>query len=165
MNSLIRLVLLAGVVTAFLLNVASLPLAGAQKGAKNSAAVVKATVKADKLDAGGKQKLTITLDIDKDWHLYANPVGLKDLEDSQTTVSITSKTKLEDVKIEYPAGKIHKDEVVGDYAVYEGKVMIQATVQRAKGDAGPLQVNIKLQACSDVFKTCLVPATVKKTVE
>ena len=51
--------------------------------------------------------------------------------------------------------------VVGDYSIYEGKVEIKATVQRAKGDIGPLEVKVKFQACSDVSKTCLVPATVK----
>jgi hypothetical protein len=35
-------------------------------------------------------------------------------------------------------------------------------VQRAKGDTGPLEVTVKLQACTD--KTCLLPAIVKREV-
>lgn len=137
----------------------------AQKGGKTSEAVVKVTAKADKPDDAGKQVVTITLTMDRDWHTYANPVGLEDLEGAQTVVEITSKNKPERVKLAYPKGKLHKDEVVGDYSVYEGKVEIKATVQRAKGDSGPLEVKVKFQACSDVAKTCLVPATVKLSVE
>ena len=80
-------------------------------------------------------------------------------------VEINAKTKPESVKVEYPKGKVQKDEVVGDYSIYEGKVEIKAKVQRAKGDSSPLEVKVKFQACSDVSKTCLVPATVKLKVE
>jgi DsbC/DsbD-like thiol-disulfide interchange protein len=139
--------------------------ATAQKRAKNSEAVVKVTAKADKPDADGKQVVTITLNVDKDWHTYANPVGLEDLEGAQTVVQITAKKKPESVKIDYPKGKVHEDKVVGNYSIYEGKVEIKATVQRAKGDSSPLEVKVKFNACSDVTKTCLPEATVKLTVE
>jgi hypothetical protein len=134
----------------------------AQKG-KTSESVVKITATADKPDAAGKQAVAIVMEVEKDWHTYANPVGLDDLEDAKTVVTITSKSKLEDVKIDYPKGKLHKDSVVGDYSIYVGKVTIKATVQRVKGDTGPLQVSVKFQACNE--RSCLVPATVKKTVE
>ena len=129
--------------------------------AKKSEAVVKATAAADKPDADGKQTVTITLDIEKPWHLYANPVGNEDLASAQTVVTVGSKVKPEDVKIEYPPGKLHKDKD-GEYKIYEGKVAIKAHVKRAKGDSGPLEVNIKLQACDD--RSCLFPSTVKVVV-
>ncbi|HMF14694.1 MAG TPA: hypothetical protein VKE94_20400, partial [Gemmataceae bacterium] len=78
----------------------------AQKTAKNSAAVVKVTAKAEKPDDSGKQVVTITLSIDKDWYAYANPVGLEDLEAAQTVVEITGKNKLESVQLDYPKGKL-----------------------------------------------------------
>jgi DsbC/DsbD-like thiol-disulfide interchange protein len=137
--------------------------AAAQKGPKNSEAVVKVGATAENPDANGKQTVTVTLDVDKGWHTYANPVGLDDLENAQTVVEITSKTKPESVQVEYPKGKLQKDNVVGDYSVYEGKVTIKATVQRAKGDREPLEVKVTFQACSD--KSCLSPATVKRKVE
>src|SRR5262245_64484647 len=31
---------------------------------------------------------------EKDWHTYANPVGLEDMEDAKNVVSITSRNKL-----------------------------------------------------------------------
>jgi DsbC/DsbD-like thiol-disulfide interchange protein len=139
---------------------------GALAGAaqlKKSDTVVKAEAKADPVGADGKQLVTITLTIDKGWHLYANPVGNADLADSQTTVSVSSKNKVQDVKVEYPEGKLVKDKVVGDYKTYEGKVTIKATVSRAKGDTEPLDMAVKVQACSE--SQCLLPATVNLTAK
>lgn len=130
---------------------------------KKSDSVVKASAKADKLDAEGKQTVTITLDIEKPWHLYANPVTNEDLASAQTEVTISAKKKPESVKIDYPAGKVIVDAAVGNYKVYEGKVTIKARVKRAKGDTSPLEVSIKLQSCDD--KRCLLPATVKITAK
>jgi DsbC/DsbD-like thiol-disulfide interchange protein len=128
---------------------------------KKSDTVVKSEAKADKVAADGTQAVTITLTIDKGWHLYANPVGNEDLMDNQVSASVSSKNKLQDVKVEYPAGTVVKDKTVGDYKVYEGTVTIKATVRRAKGDAEPLDVSVKLQACSKT--QCLLPATLKLT--
>ena len=99
--------------------------------AKKSDSVVKVEAKADKPDADGKQTITITLDIEKPWHVYANPVENEDLAvNAQTVVNITSKNKLESVKVTYPVGKLYKDEVA-NYKIYEGKVTIKAQVKRA----------------------------------
>ncbi len=136
----------------------------AQSGAKKADSVVKVTASADKADADGKQVVVVTLTIDKDWHAYANPVILEDLASVQTTVKITSQGKPAEAKIEYPKGKLVKDPVVGDYAIYEGKVEIKAAVRRAKGETGPLEVSVLFQACNDTKKLCLMAATVKLTV-
>jgi DsbC/DsbD-like thiol-disulfide interchange protein len=131
---------------------------------KKSDAVVKVTAKGGKVDGDGKQTVTITAQIDKGWHIYANPVGEDSLKPVQTVVTVTGKEKLQDVKLDYPTGKVVKDaDLKIEYKVYEGKVEIAAHVQRAKGDTGPLEVSVKIQACSD--KNCLLPATVKVPVE
>jgi DsbC/DsbD-like thiol-disulfide interchange protein len=129
--------------------------------AKKSDSVVKITPEAGKIDGDGNQTVTLRLDIDKPWHLYANPAGNPDVEDNQVTVSVDAKEKLQDVKIDYPEGRPYK---VGDSAfkIYEGKVAIKARVRRARGDTGPLQVSVKLQACN--ASSCLPPATVKLSV-
>ena len=127
--------------------------------AKKSDGVVKVETTADQPDADGKQTITITLDIEKNWHVYANPVENEDLANAQTVVRVTSKGKLENVKVEYPAGKLQQDS--GEkYKIYEGKVAVKAQVKRTKGDNSPLEISITLQACND--KTCLQPATIKK---
>ena len=130
--------------------------------AKKSDSVVKVEAKADdKPDADGKQSITITITIDKDWHIYANPVENEDLDNAKTVISITSKAKLEDVKVAYPPGKPHGDKDQ-KYRIYDGKVTIKAQVKRARGDNGPLQVAVAVQACTD--KTCILPATITKEV-
>ena len=139
-------------------------LAGAaQAQLKKSDSVVKTEAKADKIADDGTQTVTVTLTIDKGWHLYANPVGNEDLADNQVVVSLSSKNKLQDVKVEYPEGKVHKDTTVGDYKIYEGTVTIKAKVRRAKDDTEPLDVAVKLQACDK--STCLVGTTVKLTAK
>ncbi len=125
-------------------------------------AEVKVTASAEKPDAAGNQVILITLDIEKDWHAYANPVDNEDLASVQTTVKITGKNPLEKVGTEYPQGKLVVDSA-GNYRVYEGKVTIKATVTRAKGDTEPLQITVKYQACND--KTCKPPATAKLEVK
>ncbi len=128
---------------------------------KKSDSFVKVTAQATKPDADGKQTVDITLDIEKPWHLYANPVENEDLTNAQTVVALSAKGKLEDIKIDYPAGKVHTDHGA-KYNIYEGKVVIKAHLKRAKGDSGPLEVSVKLQACD--AKRCLLPATVKVSV-
>jgi DsbC/DsbD-like thiol-disulfide interchange protein len=127
--------------------------------ARKSDSVVKVDATTDKPDADGKQSVTITLDIENGWHVYANPVENEDLTNAQTVVSISAKSKLENVKVEYPAGKLQKDRDE-KYKIYEGKAVIKAQVKRGKGDNSPLEITITLQACND--KTCLLPATIKK---
>lgn len=142
---------------------ACLVLGSADAGGKKSDAEVKVTVEAAKPDGAGKQVITVHLDINKGWHVYSNPVGNDDLAEARTEVKVSGKTKPESVKIDYPKGHIINDKIVGKYGVYEDKVAIKATVQRAAGDTGPLEVSVKFQACNDKG-SCLFPATVKKTV-
>jgi uncharacterized protein len=129
----------------------------------NSANVVKATATADNPDADGKQTVTITLAITKPWHLYANPVDNKDLTETQTVINVSAATKPSKVDIAYPAGKLKKDDIAGDYKIYEDTVTFKATVVRAKGDTSPLTVEVKVQACDD--NRCLLPGTIKVPVK
>jgi hypothetical protein len=96
------------------------------------------------------------------WHAYANPAGLENL--IPTTVQVSAKGKLEDVKVDYPAGKQIKDPAVDQpVQVYEGKTVIKASFRRSlvggKPDDSPLEVSVKYQVCND--QLCLPPNTVK----
>jgi uncharacterized protein YyaL (SSP411 family) len=121
---------------------------------------VRVEVRADKPGADGKQVLTITLTIDKGWHVYANPVGNDNLGPAATTVEVSGKGKVT-ARVTYPPGRPVKDAVVGNYNAYEGQVTLTATVRRTPGD-GPLEVSVRYQACDD--RRCLPPATVKRLV-
>jgi DsbC/DsbD-like thiol-disulfide interchange protein len=144
----------------FLLALASLLALGLPDAlAQKSDSKVKIVAAADKPDADGKQTVTLTFEIEKGWHLYANPVGNDDYKDIQTTVKVL--TKVEEAKVEYPAGKLVMDKVAGDYKTYEDRVQVKVQVKRTKGDTGPIELAVSLQACNE--KTCLQPATVKVT--
>jgi uncharacterized protein YyaL (SSP411 family) len=129
------------------------------RGPKKSDSVVKVTATAapEKPGSDGKQVVTVTLLIEKGWHIYAHPPELEDLIPVQTSVSITAKTKPEEVKVEYPKGKVVQDPILGKYRIYEGKVEIKATVRRAPNASEPLEVTVKFQSCT--AKQCLLPAT------
>jgi len=156
----LRVIVVAAVFTI----VASGPTAADGKAApKKSEDVVKVKARAEKPAADGTQVVTVTLTIEKPWHLYANPVGNDDLTSSQTVLTITGPDQPKTEKTEYPKGKPVKDATVGDYNVYEGEVTIKATVKRSAGAKAPPDVKVRLQACSE--KTCFPPATVKVAVE
>jgi len=140
---------------------AGLPAAHGQ--AKRSDSYVKMSAVAEKADATGVQAVTVTLDVEKDWYIYANPINNKDLESTQTVVKFVAKQPVEVVSLTYPPGKVKMDAVVGDYAIYQGKVQVKAKVKRAAGDTSPLEASIFLQTCSE--KGCLLPATVKVPVQ
>ena len=131
-------------------------------GGKKSDAEVKVNIEAGKADAG-KQVITIHLEVNKGWHIYSNPVGNEDLAGAQTVVMVKGKIKPASVKIDYPKAHVIDDKILGKYGTYEGKIAIKATVQRAEGDTGPLEVSVRFQACND-RGSCLFPATVKKEV-
>lgn len=128
---------------------------------KKSDSVVKVEANAAKPDADNKQTITVTISIEKPWHLYANPVPAE-FPGIPTGLTIESQGKTLDAKIDYPRSKLVKDATLGDYYVYEDQVKIQASVQRMKDDTSPLSVVVKVQACSD--KQCLLASTVKVIV-
>jgi hypothetical protein len=120
---------------------------------------VKITVKADKA-TDGKRLVVLTLEIDRGWHLLANPVGHPDLTSEQTTVRFTSGGKPVEAKIDYPiATRVIKDEVVGDYAIYEGRISIKATVAQADD----LEAILWVRAYND--RSFILPSRVKLKVD
>ena len=135
--------------------------AGAGKLEKSDSKV-KATATATKAGSDGKQTVTITLDVAKGWHLYANPVNHNNefLDGNQTTVRIAAKEKIK-LAVKYPAGKTITDKKE-KYDIYEGVVKIQADVVRTMGDSSPLDITIAVSACDS--KVCLQPGTLKLRV-
>ena len=138
---------------------AALLLGNSAATAGDSTTKVKAFAAAGPIDAAGRQAVTITLLIDKDWHIYANPVKNKDFDPIKTDVKIGAKVKPARVDIRYPAGKLYPNKFNIAVMVYEERVDIPALVQRAPGDASPLEIDVTFSACDDY--NCLAPATVR----
>jgi DsbC/DsbD-like thiol-disulfide interchange protein len=129
---------------AFLLSVQA-----GQTSSGASASKVKVQVDAGKPDDKGNQVFNIKIVIDPGWYVYANPVDHNNefLNSNKTTLVITSKDKLESVKIDYPKGKI-KNEDKQQFKIYQGTVTLQATVRRAQGTKAPVQGTLAINACN-----------------
>ena len=126
--------------------------------ARRSDAVVKVSAQAGTPDADGKQVLTVTLKIDDQWHIYANILP-KDFPGVPTSIKVSARSKIEDVKVDYPEGKWIKE---GEYNAFEGTVPVKVSLRRTKGDTSPLEVTVSFQSCTKT--SCLFPATVKQTM-
>jgi hypothetical protein len=53
--------------------------------------------------------------------------------------------------------------VIGDYRIYEDEVTIPIQVQRAAGESGPLELDVRVNACNTKM-FCLPPGVIKVTV-
>lgn len=144
--------LLAGFMLTFVLH--------AEAGEKSDTKVKVAATTA-KPGADGKQKVTITIDIQKGWYIYANPVKSEDFEDNCTRVTFLKGKEKIKAQVSYPAGKTKELGKIR-FNIYEGSVIIEAMVERAQGDSAPLQVAVEVNSCSG--STCLAPGTVRLTI-
>ena len=132
-------------------------------GEGKGASVVKASATATKPDTEGRQSITIQLDIKEGHRILANPVQCAELASVQTTVTIASAKKLQEVKIEYPQGK--RKALGGDdiFYVYEGKIKIKAFVKQSEGDAATLDATIRCFPRNDT-RVCL-PERIKLQIK
>jgi uncharacterized protein YyaL (SSP411 family) len=105
---------------------------------------------------GGKRAFTLTLTVADPWHLYANPVGLEALLESQTDVSVYVGGKKTDAAVEYPKRKQITDSTGAKYLVYEGTTKITGSFPAGDGE---VEVRVKLSACKEGL--CLPASTLK----
>lgn len=117
---------------------------------------VKIQAAAGKPDAAGNQTVNIEVNIEKGWHLYANPVGNEELAEAQTVVLVKAAGKTVPAKVKYPSGTPHTEKGVGTFKIYEDKVVISAAFPKTDG---AVEVSVRFQACDD--KRCLPPKTIK----
>jgi hypothetical protein len=153
-------VIAALVVVGIMMSPALLP--SAKGGGPKSDSKVKVKATAGKPDSSGTQIVTVTFDIDKGWHIYGNPVGNRDLEETRTEVKVSAAGNPQ-VKVEYPPAKIKQDKDVGNYRIYDNRVNVRATVHRSPGDSSPLEVSVRFNACNE--SGCLPPASLNFKVK
>jgi hypothetical protein len=125
---------------------------------------VEMQVTAAKPGPDGTQKIAVTLTIKKDHWIFAHDPGLNELLRSRTSMTVTGEKTPKKVTIDYPKGKIAKDQVLGDYRIYTGKVRLEATVTRADGDIGHLLVAVRLHPFNEMVCNWL-PTTLKQLVK
>jgi DsbC/DsbD-like thiol-disulfide interchange protein len=110
--------------------------------------------------AADKQVVLVELQIDKGWHIYANPTGNEEIAGAETVVQVKADGKALAAKVNYPAGTPHTEKGIGTFKIYEDKVVIP--VEFAKTDAA-VEISVRFQAC-DATK-CLPPKTIKVSVK
>lgn len=123
--------------------------------------IVKGSATASKIDADGKQTVTITLEIKKGFFIYANPVGSEYFEDDRTVISVKAKGKVE-TRVLYPPGKAEEFGKIKVYT-YENSVTIQASAQRAAGDQSPLEITVDCRPRS--LAVCVLPERITLTAK
>lgn len=116
----------------------------------NSADKVKLSLQTYPVDQTGNQKIVIYIDVQKGHYIYANPVNNKIFADNATEVSITTPSGKPSYKVIYPKPMVKRDETLGAFDIYKGKVRITTTVQRTKSRE-PLRFNVRVNACTDSF--------------
>jgi hypothetical protein len=107
--------------------------------------------------------INLTLCIRKGWMMYANPVGLKDLEDLATRVAVIGKgKKVLSAVVDYPRGAVMKDALVGSWLAYKGKVVFPIRLNKKQQWNDCLNVKITFNARNATF--CGPPETVQVKV-
>ncbi len=134
-------------------------LAGSISSAGSKVDPVKIKASAGK-SSGDKQIVLVELKIAKGWHVYANPADNDTVADSATVVRVKSAGKAIAATVNYPAGNVHQDSMIGKYKVYEDKVVIPVEFAKTNGQ---VQVSVTYQACDK--SKCLKPATVNLNVK
>ncbi len=114
--------------------------------------VATVTVSASEPAKDGNQTVTVTLALEKDCCVFANPVGVEDLEHGQILLKFIAGGKPHQATVVYPPGKAVKDEIVGTYRIYEGTVTINATVIRPPAGV-PLELELR---CSGYRRRAVV---------
>lgn len=123
------------------------------QGLRDSASVVKMSVQPKSVTAavGDPVSWTVTLDIEKDWHLYAHG----DPKYYGIAVTGLDSLPLLGAEVAYPAGKQGK--FLGETVqLLEGRQTLTVGGFLAAEPAGPMLLELELQACDR--KSCLAPA-------
>ncbi|MCA9117959.1 MAG: hypothetical protein KDA79_22965, partial [Planctomycetaceae bacterium] len=114
----------------------------------------------DRLPAGGTCRIVLFLDIDKPWHINANPAMPDFLV--PTELKVESKQGLQLTGLRYPAAQ--KATLPGfekPLNVYSGRAIIYGTVTIPRAASGKVEMGLRVryQACDD--RRCLPPKTIK----
>ena len=121
-------------------------------------------VKVDRADdqGDGGTRLRIAVRIDDGCHVNAHEPGIESVV--PTTVSVSGAVDGWDLEVDYPRGAEKSAAGADTVRVYEGEVVLEATLRRRDGtDRGePPALSLTYQVCRDDH--CLLPETVELSV-
>jgi len=109
--------------------------------------------------SGGRPEIVVTLDIERGYHVNANPATFDFLIPTRVTFA-----DLRPVEMRYPAPKPFKSSFAPDaLSVYEGTVQVVAQLEDgALGNRRQLSATVDTQACTETV--CLPPARIVVTI-
>ncbi len=109
--------------------------------------------------AADHEEITVTVLVDKGYHINANPASFDYL--IPTTVAFDG---FSNVRVNYPSPKRIKPQFAPEgLNVYEGEVAIEATAPRGALAQGAAVGELRVQACTE--EICLPPATLALPIE
>jgi uncharacterized protein YyaL (SSP411 family) len=109
--------------------------------------------------AGDHDEITVTVLVERDYHVNANPASFDYL--IPTTVAFAG---VSGVRVTYPSATLIKPRFAPEgLKVYEGEVTIRAAAPRGAIAQGAAAGELRVQACTD--EICLPPATLALPVE
>lgn len=121
----------------------------------------RAYLSVDKLPAGSTCQVIVVVNVEKGWHINANPPNPAFV--IPVKLSWKSKNNVELVDVKYPPGKpIDLDGASVPIHVYDGEVQLRGTVQipaKASGLTEDMEITVTYQACNE--SGYLPPKTIK----
>jgi hypothetical protein len=120
------------------------PAAKAQSEKSKTSTYAKVQAVASKPDANGRQVVTVTIDIDEGYFLIGHTV-CDDMVPWQFKMKLQIEGKPLPAEIAYPSGTLEKNELVGDYTTYRGKIVATAVIRRTVGDTASMEVAVTMQ--------------------
>jgi uncharacterized protein YyaL (SSP411 family) len=140
------------------------PLAARPPNLEPQVVQARTVVQQKKVAAGGEIQFEVAIDIEREWHIYAN--GSSSPQYSPTVLEVTSALPLKNIDIQYPRPRNYQPDGVDEsVSVYSdrGQIRVTATLDpSAPIGAGEIQLSLRYQACND--QRCLAPKTIKMTI-
>jgi uncharacterized protein YyaL (SSP411 family) len=114
----------------------------------------------DRLVPGRDFQVAVMVDIDPEWHIYANPASRPEF--LATTVGVSSELPIEVVDVQYPAAVDFRAEGLDEaVSVYSGRALIRIRAKlaaEAKPGRHDIELSVRYQACNN--QRCLAPKTI-----
>jgi len=139
--------------------------ARAQTAIPEAESLVRVTAPALEVAAGGRAEARVTLRIEPDWHINANPPSLDYM--IPTTLTLAGAGGVTAAAPIYPAA--HRQKLAfeeSELLVYDGEAVVRVPLSVAAGTAPGVQTlrgTIGFQACND--EVCLAPVNVPFTLQ
>ncbi len=122
---------------------------------------VNAALSLDRLVPGRDFQIAVMIEIDPQWHIYANPASRPDFV--ATTVDVSSELPIKVVDVQYPAAVEFRAEGFDEaVSVYSGRVLIRVRAKladHAKPGRHEIELALRYQACNN--QRCLAAQTTK----